>query len=479
MAVITGISPESVFHFFEEISKVPRGSGNTEKMTEYLANFSFERNLEGGADDTGNVVIYKEGSAGYEDAEPVILQAHTDMVCAKTAESSHDFSSDPIELILEGDTLRANGTTLGADDGIGVAMILAILDDPELAHPPLECVFTVDEEIGMVGADNFDDSVLEGRRLINLDSEKEGVIAVGCAGGIRVDSDIPIGRAVIRGMPAMVEISGLRGGHSGEEIDKPRLNALKLIARYFRELEKIAAFSLCDIVGGEKDNAIPVAAKSHFVIEEEDLQKVRDFTAAFETKLRGEYAGMDDAVRVILESGHTHKINVMDPESQDRVIHFLLLLPCGVAVLRDGRAFTSSSVGIARTGNGHFVATSLVRSASISQRDALADKITALTEYMKGNTVLKEGYLPWAFREESDLRRKMQDVAREFYGKELDTAIWHGGVECGLFSSRIKDLDAVSIGPDMTGIHTPDEKVSVSSVARTYEYLLKVLAALH
>ena len=327
MAVITGISPESVFHFFEEISKVPRGSGNTEKMTEYLANFSFERNLEGGADDTGNVVIYKEGSAGYEDAEPVILQAHTDMVCAKTAESSHDFSSDPIELILEGDTLRANGTTLGADDGIGVAMILAILDDPELAHPPLECVFTVDEEIGMVGADNFDDSVLEGRRLINLDSEKEGVIAVGCAGGIRVDSDIPIGRAVIRGMPAMVEISGLRGGHSGEEIDKPRLNALKLIARYFRELEKIAAFSLCDIVGGEKDNAIPVAAKSHFVIEEEDLQKVRDFTAAFETKLRGEYAGMDDAVRVILESGHTHKINVMDPESQDRVIHFLLLLP--------------------------------------------------------------------------------------------------------------------------------------------------------
>ena len=479
MAVITGIQPESVFRFFEEISQVPRGSGNTEKMTEYLANFSFERDLQGGADDTGNVVIYKEGSAGYEDAAPVILQAHTDMVCAKTAESSHNFETDPIELILEGDSLRANGTTLGADDGIGVAMILAILDDPTLAHPPLECVFTVDEEVGMVGAENFDDSVLEGRLLINLDSEKEGVLGVGCAGGIRVDSDLPIGRAVIRGMPVMVEISGLRGGHSGEDINKSRLNALKLIARYFRELEKVAAFSLCDISGGEKDNAIPVTAKSHFVIEEEDLQTVREFTEGFEAKLRGEYAGKDDAVRVILESGHAHKLSVMDPESQDRVIHFLLLLPCGVAVLHDGQVFTSSSVGIARTGNGHFVTTSLVRSASLSQRDALADKITALTEYMKGNTVLKEGFLPWEYREDSALRKTMQAVAKELRGEEMKTAVWHGGLECGLFASRIEGLDAVSIGPDMTGIHTAGECLSVSSTARTYEYLLKVLAALH
>ena len=479
MAVITGIQPESVFRFFEEISKVPRGSGNTEKMTEYLANFSFERDLQGGADDTGNVVIYKDGSAGYEEEPPVILQAHTDMVCAKKAGSAHDFGKDPIELILEGDVLRANGTTLGADDGIGVAMILAILDDPDLKHPPLECVFTVDEEVGMVGADTFDYSVLEGRRLINIDSEKEGTLVAGCAGGIRVDSDLPIGRAVIRGMPVMVEISGLRGGHSGEEIHKNRLNALKLLARYFRELDKEAAFSLCDISGGDKDNAIPVTAKSHFVIEEEDLTKVRAFTEKFEAKMRGEYAGEDDSVRVILESGYPHKISVMDPESQDRVIHFLLLLPCGVAVLRDGQVISSSNLGVARTGSGHFVTTSLVRSAILSQRDALADKITAHTEYMKGNTVLKESYLPWEYSEKSELRDTMQSVAKEVFGKEMKTVITHGGLECGLFASRIEGLDAVSIGPDMTGIHTADESVSVSSVARTYDYLTKVLAALH
>lgn len=478
MAVITGIHPENVFRFFEEISNVPRGSGNTEKMTEYLANFSYERNLDGGADDAGNVVIYKEGSAGYEGAAPVILQAHTDMVCAKKAESNHNFVNDPIELVLEGDVLRANGTTLGADDGIGVAMILAILDDPTLAHPPLECVFTVDEEIGMIGADSFDDSVLEGKRLINLDSEKEGTLVAGCAGGVRVDSDLPIGRAVIRGMPVMVEISGLRGGHSGAEIHKSRLNALKLIARYFRELEKEAAFSLCDISGGEKDNVIPVAARSHFVIEEDDLATVRTFTVKFEEKMRAEYAGEDDAVRVILESGHPHKISVMDPESQDRVIHFLLLLPCGVAVLRDGQVISSSNLGIARTGNGHFVTTSLVRSAIVSQRDALADKIAALTEYMKGNALYKEEYLPWAYTEKSELRRIMQAVAKEIFGKEMKVEISHGGLECGMFASRIKGLDAVSMGPDMEDVHTANERVSVSSVARTYDYLLKVLAAL-
>ena len=479
MAVITGIHPESVFRFFEEISSVPRGSGNTEKMTEYLANFSFDRDLEGGADDNGNVVIYKNGSAGYENAAPVILQAHTDMVCAKKAGSTHNFGTDPIELILEGDTLRANGTTLGGDDGIGVAMILAILDDPNLAHPPLECVFTVDEEIGMVGADSFDYSVLEGRRLINIDSEKEGVLVAGCAGGIRVDSDLPIGRAIIRGMPVMVEISGLKGGHSGEEIHKSRLNALKLIARYFRELDKEAAYSLCDISGGEKDNAIPVSAKSHFVIEEDDLATVRTFTEKFEAKMRSEYAGEDESVRVILESGHPHKISVMDPESQDRVIHFLLLMPCGVAVLRDGQVISSSNLGIARTGNGHFVTTSLVRSAILSQRDALADKITAHTEYMKGNTVLKESYLPWEYSENSALRDTMQAVSREVFGQEMKIVVSHGGLECGMFASRMEGLDAVSIGPDMKGIHTADESLSVSSVARTYDYLVKVLAALH
>ncbi|MGX8704108.1 MAG: beta-Ala-His dipeptidase, partial [bacterium] len=381
--------------------------------------------------------------------------------------------------IITDGCVTALDTTLGADNGIGMSFILAAIDDPNVKHGPLECLFTVDEEIGMIGADSFDDSVLEGRRLINIDSEKEGIIVAGCAGGIRVDSDLPIGRAVIRGMPVMVEISGLRGGHSGEEIHKSRLNAIKLLARYFRELDKEAAFSLCDISGGEKDNAIPVSAKSHFVIEEEDLATVRTFTEKFEAKMRSEYAGEDDSVRVILESGHPHKISVMDPESQDRVIHFLLLLPCGVSVLRDGEVYTSSNLGIARTGSNHFVTTSLVRSALISQRDALADKIAAHTEYMKGNAVFKEAFLPWSVSQASGLRDTMQAVAREFYGKELKVIASHGGLECGLFTSRLEGLDAVSIGPDMKGIHTENESLSISSVARTYDYLVKVLAALH
>lgn len=479
MADFKGIRPENVLRFFEEISNVPRGSGNTGGMTQYLENFSYTRNLDGGADDAGNVLIFKEASPGYEDADPVILQAHVDMVCAKTAESTHDFTKDPIELILEGDTLRANGTTLGADDGIGVAYILAILDDDELAHPPLECVFTVDEEIGMLGADILDTSVFEGKRLINLDSEKEGLLIAGCAGGIRVDSDIPVGRAVIRGLPAMVEIGGGRGGHSGLEIQESRINAIKLLARYFRQLDKEVAFSLCDISGGEKYNAIPVTAKSHFVIEEEDLAAVRAFTEKFEAALRAEYAGEDDGIRVILETGHPHKITVMDPESQDRVLHFLLHVPNGVSVLRNGQVLTSTNLGLARTGGERFVTTSFVRSASLTQRDALADKIAAITEFVKGNALLKEGTLPWEPNMDSALLATVKETYRELFGKEMEVSITHGGLECGLFVTRIEGLEAVALGPDARGIHTAAENVSVSSVARVYDLLVKVLASLH
>ncbi len=484
MADFTGIRPENVFRFFEEISKVPRGSGNTAGMTEYLENFCFTHNLDGGADDAGNVLLYKDATPGYEDAPTVILQAHVDMVCVKEQGSSHDFGKDAIELVLEGDVLRANGTTLGADDGIGVACILAILDDDTLAHPALECVFTVDEEIGMLGADVLDMEALEGRRLINLDSEDEGVLVAGCAGGIRVDSDIPIGRAVIRGMPVMVEISGLRGGHSGVSIHEARLNAIKALARYFRELDKVVAFSLCDISGGDKDNAIPVTAKSHFVVEEEDLDKVREFTQKFEARIKAEYTASDDAFRVILESGTPHKIPVMDPKSQDKVLNFLLLMPCGVAVLRDGQVMTSSNLGIVRTGVdrqtgiGHFVTTSLVRSVMKTQRDALADKICAHTEFLGGTALLKEEFEPWELTESSVLRETMQKVYKELYGKEMKVEVSHGGLECGVFARRIEGLDAVSIGPDIQNMHTAKETVSVSSVARTYDFLCKVLAEL-
>ena len=481
MAKLEGLAPEKVFTYFEEISNIPRGTGNCAGIADYLVSFAEKKGLASTRDAANNVVIYAPATEGYENAGPVILQGHVDMVCAKVENSAHNFDTDPIDLIVEDDFIRANGTTLGADDGIAVAYMLAILDDDSLAHPALECLFTTDEETGLIGASALDASVLKGRRLINLDSENEGVLTAGCAGGVRVDSVLKLTRGTIKGLPVSITLRGLLGGHSGEMIDRGRANACKLLGRFLYELDSEFTISIADITGGEKDNAIPALAKAHIVIDEDDLAGIREAGEHFMETISREYAGTDDEPEIVIESGRVHKVSVLDPDSQDRVLAFLMQTPYGVLHMQGldtGLLQTSVNLGIIRTGGEQFVATSLIRSSLVSERDAVAEQIVCLANILGGKAQTRDGYPAWEFAEESPLRDTMYRIFGEMYENEAIVTVIHGGLECGLFYDKIKGLDAVSIGPDLFDVHTPNEKLSISSVQRTWAYLTAVLSAL-
>lgn len=481
MGILADLEPKNVFRYFEEISAIPRGSGDTQAITEYLVQFAIDHNFDAIADEEGNVIMKKPGSEGYEESDIVILQGHVDMVCASARGVRHNFETDPIALAVEGDYITADGTTLGGDDGIAVAYMLAILDDDSIIHPPLECVFTVDEEIGLVGASALDPSFLDGKRMINLDSEQEGIITVGCAGAATIITSIPVGRATIKGMPVLIEIGGLKSGHSGSDINLGRINAAKLMGRYLYELDRKIAFSLCDVSGGDKDNVIPAASKAHLVIDEDDLEAAKTFTKEFTAAVKKEYAGTDDGLTIKLESGHTHKVNVMDPDSQSKVITFLMHVPNGVqhmSGISEGLVQTSTNLGNIRTGQTQFLTTSMIRSSYTSEKDFVAAQIRSLTKYLGGSTQVSYSFPAWEYNENSTLQKTMVDVYEEMNGTKPTISVVHAGVECGVFANKIKDLDVVSIGPDMLNIHTPDEKLSIESSGRTWDYLLKVLAAL-
>lgn len=481
MGVLDGLKPERVFHFFEELEQIPRGSGNTGAVSEWLCAFAQERSLRNVSDDAGNVVIYADGTEGHEDSETLILQGHMDMVCQKRPSSEHDFTKDPVELVVDGDLVRARDTTLGGDDGIAIAYMLAILDDPSIPHPPLECVFTNDEEVGLLGANAFDCSRLSGRRMINLDSEDEGIFTCGCAGGVRIDTVLPIRRMRMKGMPVLVEISGLLGGHSGQMIDQYRANADKLMGRFLFSLGKRMSYSLESVAGGDKDNAIPSVCKAHIVVDPEDYPIVVTYSEEFEKELRNEYSGIDEGIHLHVEKGNVHKMEVMDLDSQDRVILMMLMTPYGVRKMSgeiEGLVETSANLGIVRSGKEEFACTSSVRSSKLSARKMMEDEIRALSEHLGGSIRLVGAYPAWEFREDSPLRDTMMDVYNEMYGEDPVVNVIHAGLECGLFYQRIADLDAVSIGPDMNDIHTYNESLSISSVERVWNYLLNVLSRL-
>ena len=481
MDLLTGLEPDRVFYFFEAVSDIPRGSGQTEGVRDFLVRFAEERGLEAVTDDAGNVLIRKAASEGYEASPAVILQAHMDMVCVKTPESDHDFTKDALDLFVEGDMLYANGTTLGADDGIGMAMILAVLDDDSLAHPPIEALFTNDEEIGLLGAAGFDASVFKGRRMINLDSETEGELTCGCAGGETIFCVLPVEKIRMKGLPVVITISGLKGGHSGAEIHCWRANANKLAARLLNEIQSAAAYSLESISGGEKDNAIPTEARIRLVIDEEDYQPIVKAVESFEKSVRREFRGIDDGIRVKLERGTVHKVDVLSMDSQDKVFGLLLCLPNGIFNMSGttpGMVQTSCNLGVVRTGETEFVCTIGARSSVLSGRSALELQIRALAEMFGAAVRTESAYPAWEFRENSALRDTMSSVYEEMYGKAPAIVTIHAGLECGLFTSAVRGLDAVSMGCTVLNIHTPAEKLSISSTARTWDYLKQVLASL-
>ena len=476
MAVLDHLEPKGVFHFFEELCAIPHGSGNTKLVSDWLVSFAKERNLEHYQDELNNVIIIKEASAGYENAEPVILQGHMDMVCEKAPDCTKDMAVEGLDLAVDGDTVLARGTTLGGDDGIAVAMMLAVLDDDTMCHPRLECVFTVDEETGMEGAMGLDVTPLKARRLLNLDSEDEGVFTVSCAGGNLTTCEIPVKRApypFAGGVCLTIRVEGLLGGHSGAEIHKGRANANVLLGRLLYHVAP--NLRIVSVNGGLKDNAIPVSAAAVVCVKDPDF--VRVTCGTLEAAFRNEYAVTDPDIRVFVDAGGEGL--PMDWPSTKQIITLLTCCPNGIYAMSPdipGLVQTSLNLGILATAEDHVTASFCIRSSIESQKEMLVEKICQLMIGMEGATVSVSGDYPgWQYRHNSPLRDLMTEVFTEQYGYAPRVEAIHAGLECGLLGGKIPGLDCVSIGPDMQDIHTFRERLHIASTQRLWALVVETL----
>ena len=474
------LEPTGVFDRFLDLCDMPHGSGDTSAVTNYLINFAKEHNLEYEADEVGNVIIKKDGTGSAVNHEPVLLQGHTDMVCVKTDDSDHDFTKDPLDVNIDGDYLFAKNTSLGGDDGVAVAYMLDILQRSDLTHPPIEALFTIDEETGMDGAKNLKKSWINAKRMINLDSEEEGVFTTGCAGGVDVISTFDIERENADGTAFAIRVSGLKGGHSGAEIEKPVASAIRFMARAIKALSSVFDIKLVSITGGEKRNAIPVFCDAVILADESAKEQIKSYLAGLNETFENEYRGSEDGISVTV-SDCENSLLPMKKECADKIIAFLLTVPQGVEKMN---AFittaveTSTNLGIVETQDTTFTAYSLTRSSVKTSRDALADRICVLTKALGGSCVCEGDYPAWEPKADSELTEYMRKAYVNKFGKDPVVSVTHGGLECGLISELIPEMQIVSIGPDMIGIHTTGEKLSISSTKRTYDYLLDVLSGL-
>ena len=474
MEVLKNIEPCEVLKYFEEICKIPHGSGNTKEISDYIVKFAKERNLEYYQDDLNNVIIIKGGNVK---GEPVILQGHIDMVCEKAPDSLKDMEKEGIDLIVDGDFIKADKTTLGGDDGIAVAMMLALLDGTTFKHPRIEAVFTVDEETGMYGAAAIDLSPLKGKRMLNIDSEEEGIFTVSCAGGNMTSSCFDIIREDCDGETKKITVSNLTGGHSGVEIDKHRANANVLISRILMTLKENTDFKLISINGGLKDNAIPVEATAKVCIKDKDV--LNDVCARLEKVFKNEYLATEKNLKVTVDKCEYEK--PMDKKSTDTVIAALGCAPNGIFEMSaeiDGLVQTSLNIGTVKTTENEFSIGFCVRSSVDTQKEMLTQRIRTLTETLGGRVAVNGDYPGWEYKNKSPLREVMIEVYEKQYGKKPQIQAIHAGLECGLFAGKIKDLDCVSFGPELLEIHTFRERMSISSVQRTWKLLLSVLEML-
>lgn len=476
MRALENCEPKRVFYYFEELCKIPHGSGNTKQISDYLADFAKEQGLEYVQDEMNNIVIYKPATPGYENAPTVIIQGHMDMVCEKRPDVEHDFTKDPLNISVKDGYVTANGTTLGGDDGIAVAYGLALLESKEIAHPALEVLITVDEEIGLLGAVGLDCSVLKGRRLINLDSEAEGSLWISCAGGLSGISRIPVKRVEAEGQKVKIKICGLMGGHSGAEIDKKRANANVLMGRFLYTLQKTAAYEIISMAGGQKDNAITRECTAELLAE--DAEAVKLCAEKVQKGLREEYTGSDEGITIEVTEQGSSKEMVLHPTSREKVLFFLMEVPFGIQKMSgsiEGLVETSTNIGIMKLEEESFMGTSSVRSSVGAASDALSDKICYLTEFLGGTYTVQGAYPAWEYRKDSPLRDKMVEVYQDMYGQKPNVVAIHAGLECGLFYKKIDGLDCVSLGPNMKDIHTSEEVLDIASTERVWNYLVKVL----
>ncbi len=475
MNILKGLKPEKVFAYFEAISAIPRGSGDTEKIRNYCADFAKQRNMKYVTDDSGNIIIFKD-AVNSNSTEPVIIQGHLDMVWEKDENCDINFETDGLELCVDGDFLFAKGTTLGGDDGIAVAMGLALLDSDDIIHPPLEVVFTSDEEVGMTGANGIDCSVLKGKRMLNLDSEAEGTLWVSCAGGVRAEIGLSVDYTENTNPVYEVTVSDLHGGHSGAEIHNCYRNSNKIIGELLARLKKEIDFNIIDIGGGTADNAI---TRSSFCV----VSSADDIVSVINKIGR-------DICNEIKDTDPDAEISISKIENSDKcmtddstkaVISLLNDLPSGVIAMSknmEGLVETSLNLGIMKHSDGVFNCSFSVRSGVDSEKDKLCDRLKNLSEKHSASIKFRCPYPAWEYKKDSVLRDMMAKIYKDMFGKEMTVTAIHAGLECGLFCGKIKGLDCVSFGPDIFDIHTPCEKLSISSTERTWNYLLKVLEKL-
>ena len=462
-------SAKRVFDFFLEISKIPRGSGNTEAIADYLVNFANQRKLEVTRDKYDNVVIKKPASPGYENLPGVIFQGHTDIVAVKTPESDINLTKDGLSVYRDGDFLRAKNTSLGGDDGVAIAYALAILDSNDIEHPYFEAVFTSDEEVGLTGAAGLDAAAIKGRMMINIDSDEEGIFTVGCAGGMRVDISLPARRENSTSKGYKINITGLLGGHSGIDIDKGRANAIKLLAEILAELGDIR---ISDICGGVADNAIPTNAWATFATCEEISEKFEKAKSTILSSWRTAETEID------ISLSECKCTSLFDKHISKGIISLILDEPSGVITMSEdikGLVQTSINLGLISCNDDAVVFGFSVRSSKNSEKESLVDLVSDKAISHGANVSTRGAYPAWEYRKDSPLRDKMCRIYEKMYGRMAKVVTIHAGLECGIFSGKIPELDCVSIGPDNFDIHTTNEHLSISSTARVYEYLLEVL----
>lgn len=478
MEVLSELEPKKVFHYFEEISNIPRGSYKEKAISDYLVAFAKAHQYEYWQDEIYNVVMKIPATEGRQDEAPLILQGHMDMVCEKTADCELDMEKDGLKLAIDGDYVYAKQTTLGGDDGIAVAYMLAIADDTGISHPALEYIITVSEEVGMDGAAAIDLSMLQGNQMLNLDSEEEGIFLCSCAGGLSAVSALPLSKESAKGLEAVqIQIDGLVGGHSGCEIDKEHANADILLGRVLYALSKKTDFYLVDIEGGKKDNAIPVLSKAIIGIREADYSKVDKICQECNAVFQHEYmhSDADICVRVSKKSQPTEVICMADTK---KIIALLMTVPNGVMAMSTsvkGLVETSLNLGIMNIENQNFRMQHAIRSSVTSRKYDIFDKLCALVTSFGGTCKMQGEYPAWEYKEQSEVRKKIIKLYKDMYQKEPVMEGIHAGLECGLLADKIKNLDCVSMGPDILDIHTTSERLSISSTKRVYEFLLAYL----
>ena len=478
MGVLSNLEPQNVFHFFEEITKIPHGSGNVGQISDYLVKFARDRGLFCIQDELKNIIIVKEAVPGYEDEPTVILQGHMDMVAVKKPDCDIDMAKEGLRIAVRGDEIYAEGTSLGGDDGIAVAYALALLDSDTIKHPRLEVIVTVDEEVGMDGARGIDLSMLTGNRMVNLDSEDEGIFLTSCAGGARIKGKLPLSEAQRQGVAVEVTVGGLLGGHSGGEIHKERGNSNCLMGRLLYRLAETFDIGISRLQGGLADNAIPRETKAVLVVEERDKEAILDVVKTVEGEIRAELSSKDPGAFLAAGEGRPGSWLCTTAEDTAKAAAWLIALPNGVQAMSadmHGLVETSLNLGILSYEDGCLLADFSVRSSVESAKQALIDRLCAVIGLAGGSFSVSGDYPGWKYRKDSPLREKMTALYEKMYGKAPKVEAIHAGLECGILGSKIADLDCVSMGPDMKDIHTTEETLSISSTGRVWEFLVRLL----